>query len=552
MTRSRWAALLLCSAATCASPADVFQFAVALEAPSHVTDERFVSFSFDASVYRGDDPFGFFSSTKVATLLAGLAPAYFRFSGTDVDSMTFNESAACNNSARPYCLNASQLTHLLNSTSAAGLDLVLGINGRIGKSADAPNAPWDPTNAAEELAWLDAAVAASGGNLTAPFAYELGNEPDLWPWVLNGSHLVNGSALAADVAVLRSMIAAHPHLSSASPPVTFGPDACECYNGDVVLKEFARASAAPPALQRFTWHFYNMGNPKSVLDMVSVAAADYLGAKVALAAAAAAAARAPSGLIIGETGECVMGGCLGPPENASDARSGGGPQRPYWSEGFLDGFLFLDKLGLAAASNVSAIMKEKIFGGNDQFINMLGYPNAPYWVMLLHKQLVSERVVRVSNATAAGRHVRLYAHCARAWAPSAPGRLVPAYPPGALVLLAINLGNASAATVELSDAASGAQIATSPRDEYRLSGAMPAPLPGNDTSCVFAPDPALRYFPSALCLNGQLLHLGAGPLGENTTLPLLQPSAGVTGPLVLAPLTHAFFVIPGAAAPACM
>lgn len=233
--------------------AEVFEFSVALESPSHVTDVRFVSFSFDASVYRGDDPFGFFSSSKVPILLTGLAPAYFRFSGTDIDSMTFNASAACDNTARPYCLNSSQLTHLLNYTSMAGLDLVLGLNGRIGKSADAPNAPWDPTNAAVELAWLNTAIATTP-SLRPPFAYELGNEPDLWPWVLNGSHLVNGSALAADVAVLRSMVAAYPHLS-ATPPVTFGPDTCNCYNGDVVLKEFARASSAPPTLQRYTWHF---------------------------------------------------------------------------------------------------------------------------------------------------------------------------------------------------------------------------------------------------------------------------------------------------------
>jgi hypothetical protein len=551
---SRCAAYLLCSAAAVATSAargggEVFPFSVALEAPSHATDERFVSFSFDASVLRGDDPFGFFSSRSVAALLAGLAPAYFRFSGTDVDTMTFNASASCDNTARPFCLNSSQLTHLLNSTTVAGLDLVLGINGRVGKSADAPNAPWDSTNAAVELAWLDAAVASTG--VRPPFAYELGNEPDLWPWVLNGSHLVNGSALAADVAVLRGMIAALPHLS-ATPPVTFGPDACECYNGDIVLKEFARASSAPPTLQRFTWHFYNMGNPKSVSDMVSVASADYLGTKIALAAAAAATARAPSELVIGETGECVMGGCLGPPANAT-AAAGGGPQRPYWSEEFIDGFLFLDKLGLAAASNVSAIMKEKIFGGNDQFVSPLGFPNAPYWVMLLHKQLVGARVLRVANSTAAGRAVRVYAHCARTWAPSAPGRLVPVYPPGALVLLAVNLDNATAATVRVSDASSGALVALSPRDEFRLSGPLPAPLPGNDTSCFFAPGsgPPMHYFPSALCLNGRLLYLGAGPLGDNTTLPMLLP-ATATGPLVLEPLSHALFVVPGAAAPACM
>ena len=533
-------ALVFAAAATAAAAASATaRFVLSTAAAARTTDTRFVSFSFDASVLRGDDPFGFFASPSVASLLAGLQPAYFRFSGTDVDAMTFNESAACPNSARPYCINSTQLTHILRAASAAGLDLVLGLNGRLGKSETAPNAPWDSTNAAEELAWLDATVAATG--VAPPFGYELGNEPDLWPWTLNGSHLVNGAALASDVARLRGLLATMPHLSAA-PIQTFGPDTCNCYNGDVVLKEFAAASTTPPPLQRFTWHFYNMGRAASADAMVSVAAADYLGTKIAAAAAAVRAAAVPSDIIIGETGECVMGGCLG------DGHA-------YWSEAFVDSFLFLDKLGLSAAANVSAIMKEKIFGGNDQFISPRGLPNAPYWLMLLHKQLVGARVLHVANSTAPGRLVRVYAHCARAWAAGAAGRLVPEYAPGAVVLLAVNLDNATAASVQLVDA-SGASVALAPRDEFRLSGPMPAPLPGNDTACFFAPGfgPPMPYFPSALCLNGALLFLGDGPAGANTTLPALVPAtvADAGAPLVLPPLSVGLFVLPDAAAPACM
>jgi hypothetical protein len=42
---------------------------------------------------------------------------------------------------------------------------------------------------------------------------------------------------------------------------------------------------------------------------------------------------------------------------------------------------------------VSAIFKEKAFGGNDQFINPLNYPAAPYWVMFAYKQLAGQGIL---------------------------------------------------------------------------------------------------------------------------------------------------------------
>jgi len=317
---------------------------------------------------------------------------------------------------------------------------------------------------------------------------------------------------------------------------------------------------------------YNSGGQQTPLTMTSTELADRVGGLVAQARSYLAglpmAAAMP--LVIGETGECVRGGCEGPPENATasaaEVGAGGGPVRPFYSESFLDGFLFLDKLGISAALNVSVIMKEKVFGGNDGLVNPLLYPAPPYWVALAHKQLVGPRVLAVANSTAPGRTLRVYAQCARAWAggggdpaPPPTARVAPAYPRGAVVLIVVNLdANATAgAEVVLADAATGAPVPLVPRDEWRFSGPLPAPLPGGDAACAFAPQHGLPYLPGASCLNGRLLFMGPTPgggAGANTTLPALVPAA-VTTPgtrLFVPPVFHGFFVLPNAAAPACM
>lgn len=266
---------------------------------------------------------------------------------------------------------------------------------------------------------------------------------------------------------------------------------------------------------------------------------DGVRANIALGRNAAALA-AP--LVIGETGECAGGGC----------HAHNGTQDILYSEEFIDSYLRLDKLGLAAAMNVSAVMMEKIFGGNDGFISALSFPLGGYWVHWLHKQLVGPRVLAVANSTLPGRSLRVYVQCARSL-PGAAG--VPAYPPGALVLMAVNFDWNKTATITLEDAA-GAAVPMTPRDEYRLTGAMPAGLPGDDSAaCAFGPQPRhLMYLPPAVCVNGQLLYLADGPRGYNTTMPIVSPVTvtDASQPLQLLPLALGFFVLPTAAAPACM
>lgn len=156
----------------------------------------------------------------------------------------------------------------------------------------------------------------------------------------------------------------------------------------------------------------------------------------------------------------------------------------------------------------------------------------------------------VSNSTLPGRSVRLYAQCTR----SSGSGLTTQYAPGSVLVIAFNLDNTTSTELALSDARSGAALPLSPRDEYRLSGPLPPPLPGSDTSCFFAPGygPILPYLPSAICLNGELLYLRDGPAGPNSTLPFLNATVVTDGtPILLQPLSAAMFVLTGVNAAAC-
>lgn len=538
--------LLLALAATSAG-----SFEINLNTPSFVTDEKFVSYSFDASQYRGLNPFGFFNSARVDSLLTGLGPAFFRFSGTDIDYTLFNETAECNSTVSsdiaatrsPMCLNSTQIVQLLNITTRTNMSLIFGVNGYVGKSAEAPNAPWDPTNAAAMFAWMQGALQANP-SLASPAAFELGNEEDLWP------QRAQGSVLASDLAIFRSLVAQYPALANTSH---FGPDNCQCYNGDLTLTNYSKA--LPPSLiessdLHFTWHFYNDPPGHDIpYSMVNATSGDILIHEIALVqdqmrrSGNAAAIAAP--LVIGETGECAGGGCT-----SKNSTTG---QDIEWSETFIDSYLKLDKLGVSAAMNISVVIGEKLFGGNDGFISAMLFPLGSYWVQMLHKGLVGNRVLQVTNSTSTGRTVRVYAHCAR----SMPGpRPVPTYQAGAVVVIAINFDWNNSATINLTDADTGAEVPLTPRDEYILtSGGMPPGLPGADPACAFGSQPRpLPYLPPAVCVNGQLMFLADGPAGFNTTLPAVQPVT-VTDPtaqLVLPPLGIGFFVLPQAGAAACM
>ena len=104
-------------------------------------------------------------------------------------------------------------------------------------------------------------------------------------------------------------------------------------------------------------------------------------------------------LVLGESADYTAGGA----DNISNT--------------YLTGFMFLDSLGVAAALNHSIYFKQSLFG--TQFSSLLALtsdlssasPNPAYWIALIFRRLLSNRVLAVTGNTARGRQVRMYAHC---------------------------------------------------------------------------------------------------------------------------------------------
>ena len=78
----------------------------------------------------------------------------------------------------------------------------------------------------------------------------------------------------------------------------------------------------------------------------------------------------------------------------SDAYDGG---TQNVSDRFVSGFLWLDKLGLAARQGVSLVVRQAIYGGNYALLGPGFEPNPDYWVSLIHKRLVGTEVLDVGE-----------------------------------------------------------------------------------------------------------------------------------------------------------
>ena len=63
---------------------------------------------------------------------------------------------------------------------------------------------------------------------------------------------------------------------------------------------------------------------------------------------------------------------------------------------FLAGFLWLDKLGLGALLNLKVIIRWTLYHANYALIDPQLRLNPDYWLTVLYKRLVSNKVLRVS------------------------------------------------------------------------------------------------------------------------------------------------------------
>lgn len=112
----------------------------------------------------------------------------------------------------------------------------------------------------------------------------------------------------------------------------------------------------------------------------------------------------------------------------STAYGGGAPKL---SDRFVAGFLWLDKLGYSASTGVNVVTRQSLFGGNYAMIGSDLIPNPDWWVSIVYKKFVSEKVLKLSPIPL--EYLRLYAHCTpkKAWTSRVP----------AITIYGINLAN---------------------------------------------------------------------------------------------------------------
>ena len=86
---------------------------------------------------------------------------------------------------------------------------------------------------------------------------------------------------------------------------------------------------------------------------------------------------------------------------------------PGVSDSFVAGFMWLDKLGVAARLGHKVVIRQSFYGGVYSLIHEKSFDPFPdYWSSLLYKRLVGRRVLKVRGGIALDRKIRIYAHCA--------------------------------------------------------------------------------------------------------------------------------------------
>ncbi|KAL3266591.1 hypothetical protein HHI36_010755 [Cryptolaemus montrouzieri] len=93
----------------------------------------------------------------------------------------------------------------------------------------------------------------------------------------------------------------------------------------------------------------------------------------------------------------------------AETSSAWGGGSPLFSDRFIAGFIWLDKLGLSAKMGIDIVIRQSIFNGYYALIGDDYNPNPDYWISILYKKLVGQEVIPCYNV--ASKNIRLYCHC---------------------------------------------------------------------------------------------------------------------------------------------
>ncbi|EGD76114.1 hypothetical protein PTSG_00821 [Salpingoeca rosetta] len=429
-----------------------------------------------------------YSDPQLQKLTKALSPGYIRFGGNSHQRMNYSfpqqgsgdfaTGADATTTLTPEAWNA-----IYAFAGATNMEVVFGLNGL----TLFKNMSWN-----EEPAFPFLNYVADHKQFVG---WELGNEPDLYS---KRNITVTPGQRGNDFYRLRGIL-------NNLFPITWlmGPDIADSGpKGQAYMATFLK-HVPVGMLDGATWHQYYGSGASAKLWMASdpLVLDKFVDEATAYSHVLRTSQHRDIWMWLGETSNFYDGGSKSV------------------SPTYAAGFMWLDKLGVAARLNTSIVCRQTLVGGVYSLIEHDTLtPHIDYWLSVLHKRLFGPTVLAVDGGLARARTVRVYAHCTPA-AHTFAGK-------GAVSLMVLNTDNTTAAALRFDNK----KLASSRIGVYDI---QPSNARASDTTAT---------------LNGNPLQLTAA--GD---LPELQPKRVAPGtPITVQPTRYMMLVFVDAHVPACL
>lgn len=363
-----------------------------------VLPDNFLSFGLDTSEIESYDRVDF-SSGRLRSLAAALGPARLRLGGTMSERLVFSRDdlpltcghCPTNTTSKSLChalkklckhkflpffvMTGSKWTEINEFCKATNLKLLFSFNVLLRDHNE-----WNDQNAIEIIEFSK--------QKKLDIDWQLGNEPNSFRHVFNVS--VSPHALAHDFKKLRKLLNHHGYRNS----LLVGPDTTrpqphrpECLQ---YMEDFL--SNGSHYISARAWHQYYLNSRTAKLEEFwDPDTLDLLKGQI-------------------KTMRDHTMNYTHIPMWLSETSSSYGGGAPGLSDSFAGTPLWLDKLGLSAKNNITTVIRQSILGGNYSLIDKELEPLPDWWVSVLYKKLVGNKVLHIDCHCS--RLQRMYVHCA--------------------------------------------------------------------------------------------------------------------------------------------
>lgn len=339
-----------------------------------------------------------FSDAKLIELASALSPGYLRLGGTMSDRLIFSKedviNVTCDHcpiehkhlcaSVKNHCkhnlpffiMTGSKWSEINEFCKAVGVKMLFTMNVLIRNHNG-----WNEHNAKELVIYSK--------HKSYNIDFQLGNEPNSFRHVFNIS--INPEQLAQDFAKLRALLDEHGYKKS----LIVGPDTTrpqpnrpECLQ---YMVEFLGNGSKYIGARG--WHqYYLNGREANLNDFWDINTLNLLNEQI-------------------ETMTENTRRYNDIPMWLTETSSAYGGGAPDLSNSYAGSPLWIDKLGLAAKSNIKIVVRQSLIGGNYSLLDKNFEPLPDFWISLLYKKLVGKKVLDIECECSIRQ--RLYAHCTK-------------------------------------------------------------------------------------------------------------------------------------------